>query len=105
MKKEASIGPKKVFEDHIVINNLSGNSHIFTETDEASYVKRNERKKNLVYISSPILKADGEKSEKLCTVQSDNLDYDLFDITNAAPEANYSNKLKENIKGNVLILF
>lgn len=99
MKKEASIGPRKVFEDHVTLNNISGNSQVFTETDEAACVKRNERKKNLVYISSPVSKANGENSEKLCTLQSDNLEYDIFDITNSVPDPNYSSKLKENVKG------
>jgi len=67
MKKEASIGPKKIFEDHIslCVNSGSFSKETLTEVEEVPSFRRTEKRKNLVYVATPTKQRDSECDKKL----------------------------------------
>ncbi len=67
VKKEASIGPKKIFEDHISIHANSGSfsKDTLNEIEEITSFRRTEKRKKLVYVTSPNKQVDSDSDKKL----------------------------------------
>jgi hypothetical protein len=67
-KKEASIGPKKIFEDHIslCLNSGSFSKETLNDLDDInSSFKRNEKRKKLVYYGVPNKQVDLESDKRI----------------------------------------